>query len=260
MANRITEDRALYSDGAASDKRISDLINNPDNKTAGLNNAMDILLAQNEQLARQVAAGGGADKASAQAKQTLADASKSIGVLGSQELINFSLPPNTALTAAIQSMSSYIGQLAQDKKGSDDALAAERKSKTDLVASDKLAMDEKDKQIADANAKAATAQAQIAAYQAQTQQGMDAVTLTATQKLKESQDANTQLANQLQVANKKASAADTAADQPEERSCTRTVSTRMKRLFSRLMERSCELPTPTPSTSALGRGSQSRRA
>jgi len=208
LATRVADDRTLYSEGAAADPRVQNIVNSQ-NKPEGLTSALDIALAQSDQLARLVGTGaGGADKANIQAKQSLADAGKTIGDLNSQKLINFTLPPNAGLTSAVQSLAGYIAQLAQDKKSSDDNLAAERKSKQDLIASDKAAMDEKDKQIADANGKSAAADAKVAELQASIQNNMASVTQTGTEKLKQAQDANTLLTNQLQAANKKATAND----------------------------------------------------
>ena len=208
LATRKDEDKALYSEGAASDPRVTNMMQNP-NKPEGLNSALDIALAQSDNLARLVGTGGGgADKAASQAKQSLADASKAIADLNSQKLVDFSLPPNSGLTTAVQSLAGYVGTLAQSKKASDDQLAAERKSKQDLIASDKLAMDEKDKQIADANAKVAASQTQVAELTSKIQEQMTSVTQTGTEKLQESQKANADLTTQLAALNKQKSAAD----------------------------------------------------
>jgi hypothetical protein len=209
LANRIAEDRQLYSEGAAGDPRVTKLMSSP-TKPEGLTSALDIALAENDQLARLVGTGAGdADKANTQAKQALTDAAKTIGDLNSQKLITFNLPPNAGLTTVVQSMSAYIAQLAQDKKGSDDQLASERKSKQDLIASDKAALDAKDKDVADANTKAAAAQTQVAELQNTIQSSMTDVTKTGTEKLTEAQATSTQLASQLQVTNKKLAAAET---------------------------------------------------
>jgi hypothetical protein len=172
----------------------------------GLNSAMEISMAQSDQLAKLVGSGLAPDKAAQAAKDSILNTTKQMADLNSQKLINFTLPPNASMADALSAMSKGVAQLAQDKKSSDDQVAGLQKKLQDQVAADKTVLDDKDKQIAEANAKADAAQQQLKDFQTQVQTATNSVTQTGEAKLKELQTTSSSLTTALQQANTKLTA------------------------------------------------------
>jgi hypothetical protein len=197
--------RGMYSEGMQSDPRVTALQNLAKEQFPGMTGALDISLAQSDQLAKLVGANSAAD-ANTTARNTIQASSKQIAELNSQKLVNFTLNPSSSLAEAVKAMTSGVAQLAQDKKNSDDQVAALQKKLQDQVASEKATLDDKDKQIADANTKAEAAQKQLADFQKQVADATTAVSQTGGAKLTELQTANATLTNDLQAANKKLAA------------------------------------------------------
>lgn len=201
LADLKQVDRGLYYEGAPGDQKVRALDALKD-QFPGKNSALEIAMAQSEQLAGLV--GGGAQ----QAKATLAAAAKRVAEVNDQKLINFTLSPNASMAEAVTSLSTQLVQVAQDKKNSDDQLAAARKANQDQIAAQKVALDDKDKQIADANTKVAAAEQKATELQAQLTAQLTSVTQTGTSKLNDQQAQIAKLTNDLVEANKKLSASE----------------------------------------------------
>lgn len=199
-------ERSMYSEGMQSDPRVSALqAQAVKDQYPGVNGALDVALAQSDQLAKLVGANT-ASEAITNAHNTLIASSKQIADLNSQKLVNFTLNPSSSMADAVKAMTSGVAQLAQDKKNSDDQVASLQKKLQDQVASEKTTLDDKDKQIAEANAKAEAAQKQLSDFQKQVVEATTAVSQTGGAKLTELQTANATLTNDLQAANKKVTA------------------------------------------------------
>jgi hypothetical protein len=212
LASLKLTDKAMYYEGAPGDTKVNRLTALKD-QYPGMNSALEISMAQSEQLAKLLGGNGAPDSAVAQARSTLATASKKVDELNSQKLLNFTLPANASLSEAIGALTGQLGQLAQDKKSSDDQLVAAKKSVADQATAQKSLLDEKDKQIAEANAKVAAADAKAAEYQNSINGSLGAVTQTDTRTLKELQDANAKLTTDLAATNKKLRDSDTRVTQ-----------------------------------------------
>jgi hypothetical protein len=207
---RVLLDKGLYTEGATNDPRVNAL---PKDQFPGMTTALDISMAQSDQLAKLVGGNLTPDKAATQARDTISAATKQIADLNSQKLVNFTIPPNASMAQAVSTMASGVAQLAQDKKNSDDQVASLQKKLQDQVAADKTVLDDKDKQIAEANAKADAAAKQLQDFQTQVQTATNAVTQTGDAKLKELQTSTNAMTTQLQAANKKLAADETLINQ-----------------------------------------------
>ncbi|HLZ07171.1 MAG TPA: hypothetical protein VKT80_01165, partial [Chloroflexota bacterium] len=98
LANLKTVDRGMYYDGAPGDAKVSRLQQMKD-QFPGMNSALEISMAQTDQLAKLVGGNAG-DSAAQNAKSAMAAASKKIADLKSQNLLNFDLSQNASLSEA----------------------------------------------------------------------------------------------------------------------------------------------------------------
>jgi hypothetical protein len=200
--------KGMYYDGAPSDQKIIHLQGLKDQFPGTSGSALELSMAESDLLAKLVGGNLDASQAAAQAKNVLATAGKRIDELNSQKLIAFELPKGS-LSEVVTALTAQLAQVATDKKSTDDQLVAARKSVQDQLAAQKTQLDDKDKQIGDANAKTTAAEQKNAEYQAQIKGSLDTVTSTDSKTLKELQDANATLTTALNVANTKAKALDT---------------------------------------------------
>src|SRR3954464_428490 len=99
LANLKTVDRGMYYDGAPGDAKVARLLS-PDmkNQFPGMNSALEIAMAQSEQLAKLLGGTGAADAAIQNARNTLTSVSKKMADLKSQNLANVDVSPNASLT------------------------------------------------------------------------------------------------------------------------------------------------------------------
>jgi hypothetical protein len=208
LASLRTINRGMYYDGAPSDQKVLRLVGQKE-QFPGLNSALEISMAQSEQLAKLLAGNAAPDAAVLQARSTISTVSKKVDELNGQKLINFTMPANASLTEVVNAMAAQLAQLAQDKKASDDQLVAAKKSVQDQLATQKAQLDEKDKQIAEAMNKVAAAEQKSIEYQTSIKGSLDTVTQTDSSRLKELQDANAKLTTDLSTVNAKLKASDT---------------------------------------------------
>lgn len=210
LAEVRTQDRELVSDAAAGDPRVAVLkASMGQGQYSGLNDVLDVALAQSDQLAKLVGGNLTPDKAAQQAQNTLTASAKRIDALNSQKLVNFTLPTNASLATAVSTLTDQVAAMAQESKNKDDQIAAAEASKQQLIAAQKEQTAQKDKLIQEADAKVQATQAALAQYQQQGAQAVAAVQGTAGADLKKLQDANAALTAQLNAANKKVKDDDT---------------------------------------------------
>ncbi len=208
LASLKVTNREMYPDGAPGDPKIVKL-KQLQSLFPGLNSALEISMAQSEQLAKMLGGNSTPEAAVNQAKSTLATAAKKIEEMNSQKVISFTFPANASMSEVINALTTQLAQVAQDKKASDDQLVAARKSQTDQLAAQKAQLDDKDKQIAEAAAKVAASEQKVAEVQAGIASGMTSVTQTGASKIKELQDTNAKLTTDLSNINAKFKASET---------------------------------------------------
>lgn len=196
-----TQDKTVYTEGDPRIATYNAMKDQP--QYAGLGTALDIAAAQSDQLAKLVGGDLTPDKAAQQARTVIGDSAKKIDDLNSRKLVNFSLPTNASLATALGQLTDQYVQLAEAKKGSDDQLAAAQQSKQQLIAAQKEQLDQKDKQIAEANAKAEAAQGDATKFQQEATQANATLSQSLTSDQKKLQDQNGDLTKQLAAANKK---------------------------------------------------------
>jgi len=202
LANLKTIDRGMYYDGAPGDPKVSRVMQMKE-QYPGLNNALEISMAQSEQLAKLLGGNATPDTAVAQARAAIANASKKVAELKTQGLVNADVSPNESLSEAIAALTGQVDQLAHDKKNSDDQLVAAKKAQTDQIAAQKQVLDDKDKQIAEINAKMQAVEQKFNDAQAQYTSSLSGARQTDTRTLKDLQDQVTKLTADLAAANKK---------------------------------------------------------
>jgi hypothetical protein len=202
LANLKTVDRGMYYDGAPSDAKVTRLQQMKE-QFPGMNSALEISMAQSEQLAKLLGGNAAPDAAYQNAKSVIANASKRMAELKSQNLVNGDLSANASLSEAINSLMAQVGQLAQDKKNSDDQLVAANKAKADLIAAQKQQLDDKDKQIAEVNAKMAAMEQKVNELGQGYTTSLTSAQQTDTRTLKDLQDQVAKLTADLAQANKK---------------------------------------------------------
>ena len=201
LSDLQAQDRTLVPDGAATDPKVTMLQNW--GKDQGLGTALEASMAQSDQLAKLVAGDLSPDKAAQQARTILTDTSKAIGELNGNKLVAFTMPPNASLSSAVSTLTNQVKQLATDNKNKDDQIATTEQSKQQLIAAQKQQLDQKDKQIQEANAKAEAAANDAKRFQDEATQANAALQQTANQGLTKAQGTNADLSKQVQDTTKK---------------------------------------------------------
>jgi len=164
--------------------------------------ALEVSMAEADQLAKLAGSDVPPDQAIKQIRTVLASASNTIGDLNTKKLVNFTLPPNASLAQTVAALADQVKQLAESNKSKDDQLAQAGEEKQKLIAAQKEQLDQKDKQIQGAEAKASAALAEVKQYQDQAALASTQLQQTADQGIKKIQDTNADLTKQLATANK----------------------------------------------------------
>src|SRR5579884_252340 len=125
LNQRQLEDRNLIPDGAMSDPRISALVSARERpEYSGAPTAIDVAMMQSSQLASLMAgADSTPDRAMAAGRSSLEQAGKRLGELNTSKLGTFA-PPAQALVPSFNALLTETVQLANEKKGVEDQLAA----------------------------------------------------------------------------------------------------------------------------------------
>lgn len=168
---------------------------------AGLPSAMQVSLAESDQLAKLVGGNTTPDKAINVAKSALLDAGKKMGGDAVKKAGGFNLPTDS-LSGAVAALSDEVVQLSGRYVEDEGKLAAAQQQNQQLVASQKAQLDDKDKLITEANQKVEGLQTELKQAQEQTANAQAALQASATQSMKGLQDANAQQASQIQAKDK----------------------------------------------------------
>jgi len=215
LDQRIQNDRTLYPEGANGDPRIAGLITNKEQ--LGASNALDAAIAQGDQLAK-LTGGDTTERAITQSRALIQDVSGRLGALNNQKLIDFTLPTNTTLSAAITSLTDQVSQLATSRQQVQSDLAAAQQKLQDQAKAQQAVLAQKDDDVKKANDRAAKAEDDAKNYQQQAAQANAALQASANNDLKKLQDTIAQLTTQSQQKDKQA----------------KDLSTRLTQLMSRL--------------------------
>ena len=199
LATRTANDRTLYPEGANADPRVAALITNKDQY--GASNALDAALNQGDTLAKLVGSDT-ADHAITQSRVLIQDVGTRLGALQNQKLIDFTLPANTSLAAAITSLTDQVSQLATSRQQVQTDLAAAQQKLQDQAKAQQAVLAQKDDDIKKANDRAAKAEDDAKNYQQQAAQANAALQASATNDLKKLQDTIAQLTTQDQQKDK----------------------------------------------------------
>jgi hypothetical protein len=164
---------------------------------AGLQSAMQVSLAESDQLSKLV--GGSAatpDKAVTVGQTALKAAADKV-----KKAANVTLPADS-LTGALAALSDQVVQLAgreQEAKATTDAL---QKQNQQILAAQKQQLDDKDKLIAAANQKVEQSQMELKQAQEQTANAQAALQASANSSMKQLQQVNASLTSQNQAKDK----------------------------------------------------------
>jgi predicted nucleic acid-binding Zn-ribbon protein len=195
--------RPFLAESDLGDTRVQALnqlkTDNENPSFAGLPSAMQVSLAESDQLAKLVGGNATPDKAIKIAQSSLADASKKVGKV--KDATGFNLPTDS-LTGALASLSDQVIKLAGDLQAAKGQVDALQKQNQQILASQKGQLDDKDKLIAAANQNVDELQTKLKQAQEQTANAQAALQASATQSMKGLQDANAQQASQIQTKDK----------------------------------------------------------
>jgi hypothetical protein len=195
-------DKPLLAESDITDPRVLALSAAKDQpQYQGLTSAMQIALAQSDQLSKLVGGNTTPDRAADVGRTALNDAGKRIDDLNAKKLVSTTLPKDNLITA-ISSLTDQVSGLATDKQDRDNQLKSADAKYQQLQAAQKAQLDDKDKLIQAANAKADDAAAQAKTAQDAATQAQQALAATANGDIKKIQDANAALTSQLQAKDK----------------------------------------------------------
>jgi hypothetical protein len=172
---------------------------------AGLPTALQVSLAESDQLSKLIGANTTPDKAPDVARSALTEAGKKIDGLNAKKLVTFTLPKDN-LISAVTALTEQVARLAAAKQDVQNQLAASEQKNQQTIASKKAELEAKDKLIADQTAKADAAVADAKKYQDDATAATAALQASANTDLKKTQDANAALTTQLQARDKAMSA------------------------------------------------------
>jgi hypothetical protein len=192
-------DKPYLSEQDPTDPRVLALVAAKDNQPQfnGLTSALQVSLAETDQLAKLVGGNSSPDKAAAAAIQARDDAAKRIDELNAKKLVSFTLPKDT-LTAALSTLTDQIAQLAAQKQDVESQLAAANQKSTQILAAQTDLLKQKDAAIQEANAKAAESATQAQQFKQQADAANAAIQTSGNESLKKLQDALAAMTAQAQ--------------------------------------------------------------
>ena len=203
LAELRDQHKPFIADPDLSDPRVQALNTLKDQPPfTGLPSAMQVSLAESDQLSKLVGGNTTPDKAADVARTALADAGRRIDELNTKKLVSFTLPKDTTLIAAVSALTDQLTGLAAAKQDVQNQLAASEKSKQETIAAQKAQLEAKDKLIQEANAKAEASATEAKQYQQQAADAQAALQASANNDMKKLQDTNAALTTQLQAKDK----------------------------------------------------------
>lgn len=191
-------DRPMVADPDVTDPRVLALNQLRQDNPAynGLQSAMQVSLAESDQLSKLVGGGVAPDKAVEVGQKALQQAADKVKKAAKVTL------PTDSLTGAVAALSDQVVQFAgreQEAKATTDAL---QKQNEQLLASQKQQLEDKDKLIAAANQKAEQCQTELKQAQEQTANAQAALQASANSSMKQLQEVNASLTSQIQTKDK----------------------------------------------------------
>lgn len=196
-------ERPFLTENDMNDQRVQALnqlkADNDNPSFAGLQSAMQVSLAESDQLGKLVGGNTTPDKAINVAKSSLTDAAKKIDKV--KDVAGFNLPTDS-LSGAVAALSDQVVKLAGDLQAQKNQADALQKQNQQLLASQKAQLDDRDKLISEANQKVEGLQTELKQAQEATANAQAALQASATQSMKGLQDANAQQAAQIQTKDK----------------------------------------------------------
>lgn len=192
-------DRPLVSDTDPTDPRVQALNQARQDVPAfnGLQSAMQVSLAESDQLAKLVGGGGATpDKATKAGEDALKQAADKV-----QKAAKVNLPTDS-LAGAVGALSDQVVQFAGQARDAKAAQDAAEKQNQQLLAAQKQQLDDKDKLIAAANQKVEEMQTEVKQAQEQAANAQAALQASANSSMKQLQEVNAQLTSQNQTKDK----------------------------------------------------------
>ena len=165
----------------------------------GLPTAMQVSLAESDQLAKIVGGNTTPDRTIDAARGALNDAQKKIDA--QKKFLTFSLPQDNLINA-VKALTDQVVRLSAANQDVKNQLQAAQQQTQQVIASNKAELEAKDKLIADANAKAEQAVADAKKAQDDATQKNTDLQTSANADLKKTQDANAALTAQMQAKDK----------------------------------------------------------
>jgi hypothetical protein len=193
------KDKPMLTEADYSDPRVQAL--NQARQDAqgsfnGLQSAMQVSLAESDQLSKLVGGGGTADAAVKAGQTALKQAADKV-----QNAAKINLPTDS-LTGAVAALSDQVVQLAASTAQMQGQLKQAQDQNQQLVASQKQQLDDKDKLIAAANQKVEEMQTEVKQAQEQAANAQAALQASANSSMKQLQEVNAQLTSQNQAKDK----------------------------------------------------------
>jgi hypothetical protein len=193
------KDRPILSDPDYSDPRVQALNQARSDQTgpySGLQSAMQVSLAESDQLSKLVAPGATPEKAAAAGQDALKSAAEKV-----QKAAKLNLPTDS-LTGALGALSDQVVQLASRAQEAQAAQKAAENQNQQLLAAQKQQLEDKDKLIAAANQKVEQMQTEVKQAQEQATNAQAALQASANSSMKQLQEVNASLTSQIQTKDK----------------------------------------------------------
>jgi predicted nucleic acid-binding Zn-ribbon protein len=163
---------------------------------AGMQSAMQVSLAESDQLSKLVGGGVTPDKAVKVAQLSLTDAAGKV-----KKAANFNLPTDS-LTAALASVSDQAVQLAASNQDLKTQLAASEAKNQQTIAAQKQQLDDRDKLIAAANQTVEQTKTELKQANDAKDNAQAALQASANQSMKGLQDVNASMTTQMATKDK----------------------------------------------------------
>jgi hypothetical protein len=195
-------DKPFLADADIPDPRVQALNALKDQPAfAGLPSALQISLAESDQISKVVGGNTTPDKTPDVARNALKDAEKKITDLNNKKLVSFTLPTDT-LIGAIAALTDQVAQLSSGKLDAVTSLKASEQKNQQTIAAQKAQLEAKDKLIQDASAKADAAVADAKKYQDEAAQNTAGVQASGVEAQKTLAATNATLTTQIQTKDK----------------------------------------------------------
>ena len=198
---QLATDKPLLPENAGSDPRVQALLAARD-QFPNAPDALSVSMAESDQLAKLTSGDMPADKAADAVRIQLKAAVDQVNGLKGQQLVDFTIPPNVTMAAALTLLTDHIATLAHANKDKQDQLEAEQQKTQAAIKEREALAAQKDQTIAQANARAEAAEADAKRAHEEATAATQGVQASANSNLKQEQQVVASLTSQLQSRDK----------------------------------------------------------